>query len=64
MDMQHLSAGKIGGGYEKAVAQILVHEADHQVQITARFEERLENRILLHRPVCDRGDQILQDIAG
>ena len=55
MNMEHASGGEIGGGNVKAVTRILIHKADHNVEVLTRFEQRLEDRIIIRRFVGNRG---------
>ena len=59
MDVQNLTAGKVGRGNIKAMTGVLVHEANHQVQITTRFEEMLEDRVIVCRLMRNGCDQVL-----
>ena len=62
-NMENAPPRQVGGSNEEAVTGVLVHKADHQVQIVTRAQEVPENGIILHRPVCDLRDKILQNIT-
>src|SRR5258706_13865275 len=59
MNVHNRSPGKVGGSNVKAMTRVLVHEANHQVQITTRLEKMLEDRVILRRLVSHGCDQIL-----
>ena len=61
--MQRPSSGKVCGGNKEAMTIILVHEANHQVQITRRFEKMFEDGVIVRGSVGNGSDQILQNIS-
>ena len=64
VDVQHLPASEVSRGDEKAVAAVLIHEADHQVEAAAGFQQGGENRVLGGGMVGDLSRQILEGVAG
>src|SRR5919109_5383029 len=60
--VENASPGEIGGGDEKAVTIVFIHEADHEVYVLTRLEEMFKDRVLFPRSVRDRGDKILDDV--
>ena len=63
MDVQGAPAGEIGRGNIKTVPGILIDEPDHQIQILACLEQRLEDGVFFYRPVRYGGHKILENIS-
>jgi len=47
VNVENMSAGKIGRGNVKAVAKVFVNEADHNIQVLAGFEKILKYGVVL-----------------
>ena len=64
MHMQDAPPGEVCGCNEETMTIVLIDEAYDKVQILARFEQMFEDGILFCWSVRDRGNEILDDIAG
>ena len=53
VNMENATARQVGRSNEEAVACVLIHKADYQIQIVTGLEQGLENRVIIHRPVKD-----------
>ncbi len=59
VDVEDAPARKVGRGDVKSVSRVLVHEADHEVEVAAGLEQMLEDGVVVGGMVRDSGNDVL-----
>ncbi len=64
VDVNDFPTGKVSGRDVKAVAPVFLDKTDHHVKLTAGFQQRTEDGIVLRWAMGNSRGQILQNVTG